>query len=157
MRILRTLFILVYALVFDGISGLASEISIQQRAVPSPGGKVRYEAFFTNSLEKRIKVEEFRCREKIFLYFTWHGLQGKHNLKALWYKPDGKIQETTEFQFDTGKGGDWNTWLYLQLEKGNKRSVLSPETEWFHFIGQWTMEIFLDGDFLEKKNFKVTC
>jgi len=119
---------------------------------------LQYKIILTNSLEKKVPVDEFRCEEKIFLYFTWFGLKGSHDLKVLWLKPGRRLQETTEYSFISKNQKELNTWLWLKLEKkGREKGIFSSDFVWFDFIGQWDVEIFLDEELLEKKNFKVLC
>lgn len=118
---------------------------------------INYKAILINSVKEIIQVRKFKCEDKIILYFTWFDLKtGNHSLSAFWYKPGGKLQETTEYNF-TAENKEFNTWLWLKLEKGKEKGFILPERGWSNFIGQWYVEIFLDGEFLEGKQFLVIC
>ena len=117
---------------------------------------INYKAILTNNLSKITHLKEFKCEDKIILYFSWLDLKGNHFLKAYWYKPGGKLQETTEHKFNS-VNKKLNTWLWLKLNKGKNRGFIVPESGGSDFIGEWFIEIFLDGEFLEKKRFQVIC
>ena len=118
---------------------------------------IKYKAILTNSLNKLIQVSEFNCENKIILYFSWFDLKGDYSLKVNWYRPDGKLQETTKSSFTVKNSRKLNTLVSLKLIKGKERGFIFSETGWFDFIGQWFVEIFLDEEFLEKKIFQVIC
>lgn len=103
------------------------------------------------------QVKEFNCRDKIFLYFTWFNLSGDYLLKAFWYKPKGNLQETTKYNFSVKNKKKFNSWLWLKLEKAKERGFILPVSGWSDFIGEWNVEFFLDGEFLENKKFRVIC
>lgn len=118
--------------------------------------EIEYKAILTKNLTEKTPVKKFECEDKIFLYFTWFGLKGNHSLSAFWHKPGGKLQETAEYNF-TAENKKEFTWLWLKLKKGKERGFIIPGRGWTDFIGQWSVEIFLDGEFLERKQFLVVC
>lgn len=119
---------------------------------------INYKVILTNSLQETVQVREFKCEDRIFLYFTWFDLKGdSHSLNAYWYKPGGKLQETTEYNFPKEHKREFNTWLWLELKKGKERGFIVPGRGWTNFIGKWNVEVFLDGEFLERKQFMVMC
>ena len=118
---------------------------------------VNYSVVMQSNLESGIPKENFSCEDKIFLYFTWFGLQGSHYLSSFWYNPRGRVQETTEYNFSVKNERESNTWLWLKLRKGKGKGFDFIDRVSLDFTGEWLVEIFLDGDFLERKKFTVIC
>jgi len=118
---------------------------------------VNYSVVMKSNLESGIQKENFSCEDKIFLYFTWFDLQGSHSLNSFWYNPRGRVQETTEYNFSVKNEREFNTWQWLKLSKGKEKGFVFADRVSLDFTGEWLVEIFLDGDFLERKNFTVIC
>ena len=113
---------------------------------------LNYKIVLTNSLEKKVEVREFKCEDKIILYFTWFDLKREdHSLSALWYKPGGKLQETTKYNFAVEHKRKFSSWLWLKLEKGKERGFIAEDK--FMKVSNLSTEEFktLISDIIEEK------
>ncbi|GEM_PF-3377126 len=120
----------------------------------------KFQAFLFDNLQNKLEKTVFQCHEKIHVYIRWLDLKKPdiNRLEAFWYRPDGKLQEITELDFLNNKKKNFASWLWLRLKKKDpKRGLLFASQGFNHFTGNWKIHLFLNGDFLEKKEFSVSC
>ncbi|MBI4388885.1 MAG: hypothetical protein HY580_01785 [Nitrospinae bacterium] len=116
-----------------------------------------YTAVLADGPARKTPVMEFDCHQDVYVFFTWYGLSGLHQITALWYNPGEKQESQIDLKFIAAEGKTEN-WVALKLLdlKREKNPVL-PSLASSKFIGKWETRIYLDGNFLEKKNFEVRC
>ncbi len=134
------------------VNALLEESSIETRP--------KYRAYLFDNLQNKQEKMVFQCHEKIHVYIQWLDLQKPdiNRLEAFWYRPDGKLQEITELDFLNNKKDKFASWLWLRLKKKDpKRGLLFASQGFNYFTGDWKINLFLNGDFLEKKEFSVAC
>jgi len=112
----------------------------------------------TNNTEDHRPINVFDCRDRIFVYVNWKGLQGgEHSLEAYWYKPGNKTQDHTVYKFNAPMAA---TWLWIEL-KGGRGSKLFKSLDhgagFEEFVGQWNVKVNLDGEYLSTQYFMVVC
>lgn len=108
-------------------------------------------------MEKKEAKTSFQCTDTIYVYITWFNMKGEHLLTTFWYNPANKEQESTRLTFHPKNQAIYNTWVWLKLKKGSKKGIFSNETGYEEFVGEWRVELFFDGKFLEKRYFSVYC
>jgi hypothetical protein len=117
-----------------------------------------FEVYLTDQLEQGNEKNSFSCGDPIIGKFRWLNLtSGKHSLEAFWYNPKKELQETTIHEFEFSEKQIVDSWVRLKLQRGKSKSFFFPETGWEEFLGDWKLEIFLDGNFLKTKKFNVIC
>lgn len=124
--------------------------------------KIRYMLFMTKDLNERSHIEVFDCRDTIYIYVTWQDIdKGNHTLTAFWFNPKGKQQEATMYEFYVPqKRSDINSWLWLKLHgaTGSKLArAFNPQIGYEKFIGKWKVKLYLDNNYLTKRDFVVLC
>jgi hypothetical protein len=120
----------------------------------------KYRAYLFDNLQNKLEKTMFQCHEKIHVYIQWLDLHKPdiNRLEAFWYRPDGKLQEITELDFLNNKNKKFASWLWLRLKKKDPtRGLLFASQGFNYFTGDWKIHLFLNGDFLEKKEFSVAC
>jgi len=120
----------------------------------------KYRAYLFDNLENKSEKTIFQCHEKIHVYIQWLDLQKPdiNRLEAFWYRPDGKLQEITKLDFLNNKNKNFASWLWLRLKnKDPKRGLLFASQGFNYFTGDWKINLFLNGNFLEEKDFSVAC
>lgn len=148
----RTAFRTALALVF-----LLPALSFGQ-AQNQPQAEVpSYIAYLTADLTDKIPIRSFDCRKKVYIYFTWLGLKGMHQVTALWFKPDGKQQDQIDLKF-TSNGPKTENWVSLEFHDLFKEKYpVGPDLTSARLIGRWSVKVLLDGNLLEEMNFYVNC
>jgi len=120
----------------------------------------KYRAYLFDNLQNKLEKTMFQCHEKIHVYIQWLDLHKPdiNRLEAFWYRPDGKLQEIPELDFLNNKNKKFGSWLRLRLKKKDPtRGLLFASQGFNYFTGDWKIHLFLNGDFLEKKEFSVAC
>ncbi len=120
----------------------------------------KYRAYLFDNLQNKLEKTLFQCHEKIHVYIQWLDIQKPdiNRLEAFWYRPDGKLQEITELDFLNNRKDKFASWLWLRLKKKDpKRGLLFASQGFNYFTGDWKIHLFLNGDFLEEKEFSVAC
>ena len=134
---LRTLTILLLLL------GLPAIGSAAEPPVPS----------YTLKLVKKLvdpqAVSEFDCRDRVYLMTTWFQVYGKHRITALWFNPEGALQDQGHLDF-VGEQKETDGWLaleFLNVETQAASTHLNAEVA--RFYGKWKVQVLLDNNFLE--------
>ncbi|MBI4384212.1 MAG: hypothetical protein HY579_09290 [Nitrospinae bacterium] len=116
-----------------------------------------YTAVLADSPARKTPVLEFDCNHDVYVLFTWHGLSGLHKITALWFNPSEKQESQIDLKFIASEGKTEN-WVALKLlDLKRERNPVLPSLASSKFIGKWETRIYLDGNFLEKKKFEVSC
>ena len=125
-----------------------------------------FRIYLTASAENEIPLGEdqrhFDCSDTIYAVVEVNGLrQGKHQLEAVWRDPDGRKVETTRYSFHA-TGGHSRIWSWLRLHgpegiAGAIGRAFDPSLGMEAFIGEWTVQLFIDGDPVASKKFEILC
>ncbi len=128
--------------------------SPQERLGPEQKGRppFSYRSLLTKDLNRLIPSSTFTRNDRIYLYTTWTGLSGRHEIKVLFVRPDGEVQETVRIQENVPPTPIYNTWAYLAFKKG----LLNITPFEGKFIGRWKAQLFLDGVLLQEYPFTVS-
>jgi hypothetical protein len=111
-----------------------------------------YHSILTKDLNHPIPITSFSKSDRIYLLTNWTGLQGPHEIKVLWIRPDKTVQETVRFKDNiSSKSLNYSSWAYLAFKKG----LLNISPLEGKFIGSWKAQLFLDGKLLEDYDFSV--
>lgn len=111
-----------------------------------------YQSIMVKDLNRLTPTTSFSKSDKIYLYTTWTGLTGNHEMKVLWIRPDNKVQETTRLKVNIPpKAPTYTTWAWLSFKKG-LLDIMSSDAQ---FIGPWKARLFLDDTFLKEYAFSV--
>ena len=112
-----------------------------------------FHSILTKDLNRLIPIASFSRNDRIYLYTVWTGLQGDHEIKVLWIRPDNKVQETVRIKENiSSKIPNYTSWAYLAFTKGLLN--ISPFER--NFIGPWKAQLFLDGKLLKEYDFSVS-
>ncbi|MDH4226459.1 MAG: hypothetical protein OEV59_01710 [Deltaproteobacteria bacterium] len=103
----------------------------------------------------------FGCRDKIYLYAEFISLSpGPHKAEALWYNPRGKFQDRSVHEFATKQGEGYAVRLWIEMNPsfgGRALGGIDPSIGMKDFIGNWTVELLLDGKRVGERSFAVIC
>jgi len=111
-----------------------------------------FHSILTKDLTQLIPATSFSKNDRIYLHTVWTGLQGAHEIKVLWIRPDKKVQETTRFKVNVPpKTPNYTTWAWLSFKKG-LLDILPVEGK---FIGSWKAQLFLDGRLMAEYTFSI--
>jgi hypothetical protein len=125
------------------------EHKVQSRAQTQA---LTFHSILTKDLNHQIPVTTFSKNDRIYLLTVWTGLQGPHEIKVLWIRPDTTVQETVRLKENvSSKTPTFTSWAYLSFSKGLLN--LSPLEG--KFIGTWKAQLFLDGNLLKELAFTV--
>jgi hypothetical protein len=140
-----------------------AESNVRDRA-PAPAGEqtvpespaqaqaLTFHSVLTKDMNRPIPVDIFSKNDRIYLVTTWTGLQGPHEIKVLWIRPDKTVQETVRLKENiSSKIPSYNSWAYLSFTKG----LLNISHLEGKFIGSWKAQLFLDEKLLKEYDFSV--
>ncbi|MCK4739320.1 MAG: hypothetical protein KAT46_05170 [Deltaproteobacteria bacterium] len=116
----------------------------------------------TADIDGKIEVDEFDCREKVFIYLEFRGLKkGTHKILASWIKPGGEEQQRSNVELEVkAEGKTYATWLWLKLSAGTGGGFfgdIDPTMGMEDFLGRWEVNLYIDEKFIIKKIFYVAC
>lgn len=133
------------------LAGLPATGSVAEVSVPSYILKL-----VKNPIGQKTATE-FDCREQVYLMTTWIKVYGEHRVTAHWFNPEGALQDQGHLDF-VGQQKETCGWLaleFLNVEKQTASSHLNAEAA--KFYGKWKVQVFLDNNFLEEREFFVRC
>lgn len=111
-----------------------------------------FHSILTKDLNRPVPADSFSKNDRIYLLTDWTGLQGFHEIKVLWIRPDKTVQETVRLKENvSSKNSKYTTWAYLSFKKG----LLNISPQEGKFIGPWQAQLFLDGKLLKEYDFSV--
>lgn len=118
-----------------------------------PEQPVSFYSVLTKDLKNIAPATSFSRNDRIYLYTTWRGLKGLHEIKVLWVRPDGGVQETVRIKEKVSpRNPTFTTWAYISFKKG----LLNISPFEAKFIGRWKAQLFLDGKLLAEYPFSVS-
>ncbi len=105
--------------------------------------------------------ESFDCLDKIYAVTEIQGFkQGKHSIEFRWVDPEGSTRERTEYDFHVSDKPVTKLWAWLELSRARGAGIiqwLNPAAGLEEFIGEWELELFVNGKRLNKGAFEVSC
>ncbi|MEW6186765.1 MAG: hypothetical protein AB1585_13605 [Thermodesulfobacteriota bacterium] len=112
-----------------------------------------FHSTLTRDLNRPLPATTFTRNDRIYLLTTWTGLRGAHEIKVLWVRPDGAVQETVLLNQNVSQDNpNVTTWAYLTFKKG----LLNITPFEGKFIGNWKAQLFLDGKLLKEYPFSIS-
>ena len=122
------------------------------------------EFYVTDSQNGRSPSQEarnsFSCEDQVFTVIRASEKSDKAlKVVVTWTDPLGKERERSNFRFMPREGGS-RTWSWLKLHRGAGATVMSmfdSAAGLSEFIGQWTVEIAMDGKHKKTLHFDVLC
>lgn len=105
----------------------------------------------------------FDCSDKIYIVIeAVHLKPGDRHIEVLWYRPDGRRQEDTNFTVRPKSGVKDRFWAWLALHRpadGVVVRVLLQDRSFGmeDFVGRWTAKVYINGNLLGKETFKLYC
>jgi hypothetical protein len=111
-----------------------------------------FHSILTKDLNRPNPATSFSKNDRIYLLTDWTGLQGSHEIKVLWIRPDKTVQETVNLKENvSSRTSKYTTWAYLSFKKG----LLNISPLEGKFTGPWKAQLFLDGKLLKEYDFLV--
>ncbi len=105
--------------------------------------------------------ENFDCSDKIYAVTNLHGFdKGKHAIEFRWSEPNGETRERTQYDFFVREEPNVKLWAWLELTRGQGAAMfqwLNPAAGLEEFIGQWSVDLLVDGEKVASNRFEVTC
>ena len=80
--------------------------------------------------------------DQVYLWILWANITEEHTVEVRWYSPDDGVDDPPSWedkQTFTSTTGDKITWFYIDL----------PDPD---IIGEWFVEVYLDGDLFERSH-----
>jgi len=84
-----------------------------------------------------------RSDDRIYIWIYWTNIEGTSTIKTVWYEPDEDMPYREDSQLIRSETGFGITWFYLDKPVGGFTD------------GEWSVEIYLDGEFERSHLFMV--
>lgn len=135
----------------------SKKIEITKRTPPPDSdGKV----YVTNNLKTRKPVEDFDCKDTVYVLVSDITKKGSHILEVYWIPPSSKMnREYTKVVF-TVEEIPMDVYAQLKLNAGLVNKLLSgmdPSAGMEKVIGKWKVNIHMDEKLMEQKFFFLAC
>jgi hypothetical protein len=131
---------------------LAGKQKVPETLVQDRTQAPTFHSLLTKDLNRPNPATSFSKNDRIYLLTDWTGLQGPHEIKVLWIRPDKNVQETVRLKENiSSNSSKYSSWAYLSFNKG----LLNISPMEGKFIGPWKAQLFLDGKFLKEYDFSV--
>ena len=115
--------------------------------------KPKFELFMCLGVANSVPIEpkaDFLITDKIYCLVRWHGISvGNHKVEFYWISPKKETQEYYKRAFVVGTSNRYDIWSWLRLREGD---FFMDDT----FVGRWSVQVFLDGQFITEKGFRVS-
>lgn len=114
-----------------------------------------------NGIPDKRAFSQFDCNDTIYAVIqgTWPA-GSEHMIVARWIGPHGEQRELTRLKF-TAVDGITRAWVWLRLHRGERnlfdKLLMEEDTSMQEFIGEWTLDLQLDGKPQRKARFRVSC
>ena len=97
----------------------------------------------------------FSMGEKIYALLTVEeNLTGKHRISFQWINPAGRLQERFDKQLADSRPG-YRCWSWIKLSGDEFIPVSIGPFSTKKFLGNWRVDVYLDGNFLTSEKFVV--
>lgn len=105
--------------------------------------------------------ENFDCTDKIYAVTELQGFdKGKYTVEFRWLDPEGGTRERTQYDFFVRDQPTTKLWAWLVLHRAKGASMvqwINPAAGLEEFIGQWRLELLINGKELKQGEFEVSC
>lgn len=104
-------------------------------------------------------AKTFSCSDKIYAVVEVSQPDGQHTLHATWRNPSGEDQEVTKYDFQVTNGYA-RIWVWLKLQRSGEAAIvqfMNPSAGMDEFVGDWELDIQVDGERVGKQSFEVLC
>lgn len=104
--------------------------------------------------------ESFDCGDQIYAVIVLDNWEkDRHELEFVWNDPELNARERTQYPFFV-RNQQTKLWSWLRLSRATGAGMLqwlNPAAGYEEFIGEWRVDIFVDGKKILDKHFEVTC
>lgn len=155
--LLSLLLLAIYSDCSLATSSRPKKIEITRRE-PSPGGYAR--VYVTNNLKARKPVEDFDCKDTVYVIVSDVARKGSHKLEVYWIPPSPGTQQEytkTDFAVETMPMDAYAQLKFNASFIGRLFSGIDPSARMEKFIGRWKVKVFLDEKLIANKLFSVIC
>ena len=108
------------------------------------------------------QLTNFDCSDKIYAVTELSNFKGedKHGIEFRWIDPHGETRERTRYDFFMRSEPTTKLWAWLELSRAKGAGMiqwLNPAAGLEEFIGEWKLELLLDGKTINNDHFEVNC
>ena len=115
-------------------------------------------SYLTHDKNESNDMKEFSCEDTIFLFLELNVPAGDHTLLVKWANRENKERENQIYRIKRLKNcPKCQFWIIYNFKTDSHDPLLGPELRSLSFIGNWQVEIYLNENFLLKKDFRVNC
>ena len=126
----------------------------------APDLTVHFTAIAEDGVPAHADQREFDCGDIIHAVLHARHLDGpEHLLEADWTDPLGTVRERTRQRFRAIDNSAY-VWLWLRLHRPSGSALLQafdPGAGMGEFMGEWTVDMRLDGRRIAREKFTVYC
>ena len=141
---------------------LSAAFSVSKAQIPpEPTASLRFALADKHGFPLPKSRSKFDCQDKVYAVTqASHFAKGKHAIEFRWIDPYGKTLERTRYDFFVDKKPTTKLWAWLELSRGKGAGVvkwLDPTAGLENFIGEWELELILNGKTYNQGTFEVNC
>lgn len=128
--------------------------------------QTEYNIYLTAKESSGVPLQEpaqtFACSDKIYAVVEVNQPDGgtaQHTLHATWRNPSGEDQEVTKYDFQVTSGYA-RIWVWLKLHRSGEAAIvqfMNPSAGMDEFVGDWELDVRVDGKGVGKRSFEVLC
>lgn len=123
-----------------------------------------YKVYMTTQAKDGVPLNlpgtDFSCTDTIYAVIEISNLdKTKHQLDATWRDPSGRDRERTRYPFWVRRDKE-RIWVWLKLHSSPEAALVrwaNPSAGMEEFIGEWELDLLVDGNSIGKQTFKVLC
>lgn len=147
------------ALSFFG-AALLTSVGAAASDVSAPSHKVYFTAEERGKIPGTTAAKQFTCSDQVFTVLEASNYaKGDYDVIVTWTDPAGRERERTKYQFHP-RAETTRVWSWLKLHRGAGAVVMSifdSSAGLDGFVGEWTVQVAVNGKLLEKNTFEVLC
>lgn len=144
------------------------DVSVQPQQVAVQTSNVApakpFDIYTTLGSEQQQPLSErediFECESTVYTVIEMFGTDpGKHQLEVDWFDPSQSKRETTRYDF-TVTNSQERIWAWLRLHRasgGGMMKWLDSSAGLEEFVGDWLVEVKIDGRNIGQTSFRVIC
>lgn len=126
--------------------------------------KAEFKVYMTTQAKDGVPLNlpatDFSCNDTIYAVIEVSDLEkAKHELQATWRDPSGRDRERTQYPFWVHRDKE-RIWVWLKLHSSPEAALVrwaNPSAGMDEFIGEWELDLLVDGKSIGKQSFKVLC
>lgn len=104
--------------------------------------------------------QRFDCTDQIYTVAELSNYpKGEYQLTVVWKDPNNSVREKTSYPFNV-HNAQTKIWAWLTLSRATGAGLIQwidPAAGLESFIGIWTIEVFINGNRINKKTIDVSC